>query len=166
MAKGAGMIRPDMATMLAFLATDAAVPRDLLLQLLQEAVADTFNAISIDGDTSTNDACVLCAAGTLAGESISASSDDAAARSASSPPPSVREPSEAPKALLPKGPVRSRPLAGGRATPASPSCVSLRCSPARSLIGMPWSICGSGICTPRSWRSSCTTRKASACKAP
>jgi glutamate N-acetyltransferase / amino-acid N-acetyltransferase len=77
MAKGAGMIRPDMATMLAFLATDAAVPRDLLLQLLQEAVADTFNAISIDGDTSTNDACVLCAAGTLTGASVGAGSDDA-----------------------------------------------------------------------------------------
>jgi glutamate N-acetyltransferase / amino-acid N-acetyltransferase len=79
MAKGAGMIRPDMATMLAFLATDAAVPRDLLRQLLQEAVADTFNAISIDGDTSTNDACVLCAAGTLAGEPISTGSEDAQA---------------------------------------------------------------------------------------
>ncbi|WP_156427521.1 bifunctional glutamate N-acetyltransferase/amino-acid acetyltransferase ArgJ [Thiohalocapsa sp. ML1] len=82
MAKGAGMIRPDMATMLAFLATDAAVPRDLLLQLLQEAVADTFNAISIDGDTSTNDACVLCAAGTLTGASVGAGSDDAAALAA------------------------------------------------------------------------------------
>jgi len=65
MAKGAGMIRPDMATMLAFLATDAAVPRALLERMLREAVADSFNAISIDGDTSTNDACVLCAAGTL-----------------------------------------------------------------------------------------------------
>ncbi len=64
-AKGAGMIRPDMATMLAFLATDAAVPQALLSAILRETVADTFNAISIDGDTSTNDACVLCAAATL-----------------------------------------------------------------------------------------------------
>ncbi len=62
-AKGAGMIRPDMATMLAFLATDAAVPPDLLQQALNEAVADSFNAITIDGDTSTNDACVLLATG-------------------------------------------------------------------------------------------------------
>ena len=74
MAKGAGMIRPDMATMLAFVATDAAVPRKLLDELLRNAVADTFNAISIDGDTSTNDACVLVGAGTLAGGSVAAGS--------------------------------------------------------------------------------------------
>jgi glutamate N-acetyltransferase/amino-acid N-acetyltransferase len=63
--KGAGMIRPDMATMLAYLATDAAVDRDLLHACLQEAVDVSFNAITVDGDTSTNDACVLAAAGTL-----------------------------------------------------------------------------------------------------
>ncbi len=79
MAKGAGMIRPDMATMLAFLATDAAVPRDLLASILRDAVADTFNAISIDGDTSTNDACVLCAAGTLPGAPVAKGSPAAAA---------------------------------------------------------------------------------------
>ena len=79
MAKGAGMIRPDMATMLAFLATDAAVSAPMLDDLLRSAVADTFNAISIDGDTSTNDACVLCAAGTLPGGSVSAGSAGAAA---------------------------------------------------------------------------------------
>jgi glutamate N-acetyltransferase/amino-acid N-acetyltransferase len=79
MAKGAGMIRPDMATMLAFLATDAAVPRDLLASILRDAVADTFNAISIDGDTSTNDACVLCAAGTLPGAPVAKGSAAAAA---------------------------------------------------------------------------------------
>ncbi|MCG6943026.1 MAG: bifunctional glutamate N-acetyltransferase/amino-acid acetyltransferase ArgJ [Thiohalocapsa sp.] len=78
MAKGAGMIRPDMATMLAFIATDAAVPAGLLDELLRAAVADTFNAISIDGDTSTNDACVLCAAGTLAGGPVAARSTAAA----------------------------------------------------------------------------------------
>jgi glutamate N-acetyltransferase/amino-acid N-acetyltransferase len=65
MAKGSGMIRPDMATMLAFLATDAAVVPSLLQQCFQAAVAISFNAITVDGDTSTNDACVLAAAGTL-----------------------------------------------------------------------------------------------------
>ncbi|MDG4554022.1 MAG: bifunctional glutamate N-acetyltransferase/amino-acid acetyltransferase ArgJ [Candidatus Competibacter sp.] len=62
-AKGAGMIRPDMATMLAFVATDAAVDPALLRRILHEAVADSFNAITVDGDTSTNDACVLLATG-------------------------------------------------------------------------------------------------------
>lgn len=65
MAKGAGMIRPDMATMLAFLATDAALDQGLLQASLAEAVATSFNAITVDGDTSTNDACVLAATGTL-----------------------------------------------------------------------------------------------------
>jgi glutamate N-acetyltransferase/amino-acid N-acetyltransferase len=64
-AKGAGMIRPDMATMLAFLATDVAVEGWLLQACLAEAVATSFNAITVDGDTSTNDACVLAATGTL-----------------------------------------------------------------------------------------------------
>lgn len=62
-AKGAGMICPDMATMLAFLATDAVVDAGLLQQLLEEAVDASFNRISVDGDTSTNDACVLIASG-------------------------------------------------------------------------------------------------------
>jgi glutamate N-acetyltransferase / amino-acid N-acetyltransferase len=64
-AKGAGMICPDMATMLAFLATDAAVVPEILQQCLREAADHSFNAISIDGDTSTNDACVLAATGAL-----------------------------------------------------------------------------------------------------
>ncbi len=63
MAKGAGMICPDMATMLAFLATDAAVPAPLLQECLVAAVESSFNAITVDGDTSTNDACVLAATG-------------------------------------------------------------------------------------------------------
>jgi glutamate N-acetyltransferase/amino-acid N-acetyltransferase len=62
-AKGAGMICPDMATMLAFLGTDLAVAPALLQQVLEQAVQDSFNAISVDGDTSTNDACVLLASG-------------------------------------------------------------------------------------------------------
>lgn len=61
--KGAGMICPDMATMLAFLATDAAVSPTLLQDCLRAAVAGSFNAITVDGDTSTNDACVLLATG-------------------------------------------------------------------------------------------------------
>ncbi len=60
-AKGAGMIHPNMATMLAYLATDANINKDLLQDCLQSAVAKSFNRITIDGDTSTNDACVLVA---------------------------------------------------------------------------------------------------------
>ncbi|MBT8117226.1 MAG: bifunctional glutamate N-acetyltransferase/amino-acid acetyltransferase ArgJ [Gammaproteobacteria bacterium] len=62
-AKGAGMIRPDMATMLAYIATDAAIDAGALQQCLERAVARSFNRISVDGDTSTNDACVLVATG-------------------------------------------------------------------------------------------------------
>ncbi|MDY6829475.1 MAG: bifunctional glutamate N-acetyltransferase/amino-acid acetyltransferase ArgJ [Pseudomonadota bacterium] len=61
--KGAGMIRPDMATMLAFVATDLPIGQPLLERLLREAADNSFNRISIDGDTSTNDACVLAATG-------------------------------------------------------------------------------------------------------
>ncbi|MCP4125730.1 MAG: bifunctional glutamate N-acetyltransferase/amino-acid acetyltransferase ArgJ, partial [Gammaproteobacteria bacterium] len=63
MSKGSGMIRPDMATMLAYIATDAQVETDLLQECLQQAVQPSFNAITVDGDTSTNDACVLMASG-------------------------------------------------------------------------------------------------------
>ena len=62
-AKGSGMIRPDMATMLAFAATDAAVAPHVLDTCLRAAVEDSFNRITVDGDTSTNDACVLAATG-------------------------------------------------------------------------------------------------------
>jgi glutamate N-acetyltransferase/amino-acid N-acetyltransferase len=62
-AKGAGMIRPDMATMLAFVATDAAVAPRALQECVNGAVSESFNRITIDGDTSTNDACVLIATG-------------------------------------------------------------------------------------------------------
>ncbi len=70
MAKGAGMICPDMATMLAFLATDAKVDQGLLQYCLERAVQGSFNAISVDGDTSTNDACVLMATGQSGSELI------------------------------------------------------------------------------------------------
>ncbi|WP_018954228.1 bifunctional glutamate N-acetyltransferase/amino-acid acetyltransferase ArgJ [Thioalkalivibrio sulfidiphilus] len=62
-AKGSGMIRPDMATMLAYLGTDAVIPAGELQAMLSEAVESSFNCITVDGDTSTNDACVLCATG-------------------------------------------------------------------------------------------------------
>ena len=62
-AKGAGMIRPDMATMLAFIATDARVARGALETLVRETADKSFNCISVDGDTSTNDAFVLVASG-------------------------------------------------------------------------------------------------------
>ncbi len=63
MAKGSGMIEPNMATMLGFLTTDAAVEPALLRRALTEACADTFNAITVDGETSTNDMVLLLAGG-------------------------------------------------------------------------------------------------------
>jgi glutamate N-acetyltransferase / amino-acid N-acetyltransferase len=61
--KGAGMIRPNMATMLGYIATDAGITAELLQQLVREAADDSFNAITIDGDTSTNDSFVAAATG-------------------------------------------------------------------------------------------------------
>ena len=63
MAKGAGMLAPDMATMLAFLTTDAAVEPGPLAEVLRAAVADSFNSMTVDGCTSTNDTVVLMASG-------------------------------------------------------------------------------------------------------
>ena len=63
MAKGSGMIRPDMATMLSFVATDAKLEKSALQECLTDAVDQSFNRITVDGDTSTNDACVLIATG-------------------------------------------------------------------------------------------------------
>ncbi len=63
MAKGAGMIMPNMATMLGFILTDAKIDHDLLQTTLKKAVAKTFNAITVDGDTSTNDTVLLMANG-------------------------------------------------------------------------------------------------------
>jgi glutamate N-acetyltransferase/amino-acid N-acetyltransferase len=61
--KGAGMIQPNMATMLGFMATDAKIEQALLQECLAVAVEQSFNRITVDGDTSTNDACVLMASG-------------------------------------------------------------------------------------------------------
>jgi len=62
-AKGSGMIHPNMATMLGYIAVDARVPRDVLEQLLAEVTEESFNRVTVDGDTSTNDAFMLIANG-------------------------------------------------------------------------------------------------------
>ena len=69
-AKGAGMIAPEMATMLAFVVTDAAVERGLLVEALGETSASTFNSISVDGCMSTNDTLLVLANGAAGGEPI------------------------------------------------------------------------------------------------
>ena len=66
MCKGSGMIHPNMCTMLSFVTTDVAISKELLQAALSEDVQDTYNMISVDGDTSTNDTCLLLANG-LAG---------------------------------------------------------------------------------------------------
>jgi len=66
-AKGAGMIAPDMATMLSFIFTDAAISASALQTLLKDGVADTFNAVTIDGDTSTSDTLMMFATGKATG---------------------------------------------------------------------------------------------------
>lgn len=70
MCKGSGMIAPNMATMLAFITTDAQLPADLLQEAIRRAVAVSYNSVTVDGDTSTNDMCILLASG-MGGASIS-----------------------------------------------------------------------------------------------
>ncbi|MHB1526620.1 MAG: bifunctional glutamate N-acetyltransferase/amino-acid acetyltransferase ArgJ [Candidatus Dormibacteria bacterium] len=77
MAKGSGMIHPDMATLLAFVTTDAQLAPELLRQLLKEAVRESFNIISVDGDTSTNDCCLVLANGAAGGPLLEAGSEPA-----------------------------------------------------------------------------------------
>ncbi len=74
--KGAGMIQPNMATMLGFIATDAKINQTLLQQCLSLAVEQSFNRITVDGDTSTNDACVLMASGYSSAPEILAGSEN------------------------------------------------------------------------------------------
>ena len=74
--KGAGMIQPNMATMLAFIATDAAISPALLTRALRGAVAKTFNAITVDGDTSTNDTVAILANGASGAQKITSESGD------------------------------------------------------------------------------------------
>lgn len=73
--KGAGMIRPNMATMLSYVATDAPISRELVQLLLKETVNVSFNRITVDGDTSTNDSCILIATGQAGGIEISSIND-------------------------------------------------------------------------------------------
>ena len=75
--KGSGMICPNMATMLAFIGTDAKVENSYLQQCLDNAVAKSFNSITVDSDTSTNDACILMASGASETPMIEADSTDA-----------------------------------------------------------------------------------------
>ncbi len=63
MCKGSGMIHPNMCTMLSFVTTDVCITKELLQEALSEIVADTYNMISVDGDTSTNDTCLVLANG-------------------------------------------------------------------------------------------------------
>lgn len=70
MSKGSGMIHPNMCTMLAFITTDAAISKELLQEALSEVVGDTYNMISVDGDTSTNDTCLVLANGMAENDEI------------------------------------------------------------------------------------------------
>ena len=76
MCKGSGMIHPNMCTMLAFVTTDAAISRELLQEALREDVTDTFNMISVDGDTSTNDTLVALANGMAGNPEITCKNAD------------------------------------------------------------------------------------------
>ena len=77
--KGAGMIRPNMATMLGFLATDATVPQALMQQLATDLAEGSFNRVTVDGDTSTNDSFVVIATNKVAAGAISTLADGAGA---------------------------------------------------------------------------------------
>ncbi|HEX3673905.1 MAG TPA: bifunctional ornithine acetyltransferase/N-acetylglutamate synthase, partial [Rhizomicrobium sp.] len=74
-AKGSGMIAPDMATMLSFVFTDASLPASVLQALLKDGVADTFNAVTIDGDTSTSDTLMIFATGKAGNARIARAAD-------------------------------------------------------------------------------------------
>ena len=74
--KGSGMIHPNMGTMLCFITTDAAISADMIKSALLETVAVTFNRISVDGDTSTNDMCVIMANGMAGNSEITAKNED------------------------------------------------------------------------------------------
>ena len=70
MCKGSGMIHPNMCTMLGFITTDVNISKELLLKALREDVVDTFNMVSVDGDTSTNDSLIILANGLAENEKI------------------------------------------------------------------------------------------------
>ena len=76
MCKGSGMIHPNMCTMLGFVTTDINISKELLLEALQEDVKDTYNMVSVDGDTSTNDTVLLLANGMAENEKITEKNED------------------------------------------------------------------------------------------
>ncbi len=76
MCKGSGMIHPNMATMLCFVTTDLSISKELLQEALSENVKDTFNMISVDGDTSTNDSVLLLANGQAGNQEITSKNQD------------------------------------------------------------------------------------------
>lgn len=76
MCKGSGMIHPNMCTMLSFITTDATISKELLQEALKEDVQDTYNMISVDGDTSTNDTVLLLANGQAGNEEICSKNED------------------------------------------------------------------------------------------
>ncbi len=76
MCKGSGMIHPDMCTMLAFVTTDLAISKELLQEALSEDIKDTYNMISVDGDTSTNDTVLLLANGMAGNPEITEKNQD------------------------------------------------------------------------------------------
>ncbi len=76
MSKGAGMIHPNMCTMLAFITTDACISRELLRRGLSSSIKDSYNMISVDGDTSTNDTCILMASGLAGNPEITEENED------------------------------------------------------------------------------------------
>lgn len=76
MSKGSGMIHPNMCTMLAFVTTDAVISKELLTKLVKEDVKDTFNMISVDGDTSTNDTLLVMANGMAENPEITTENED------------------------------------------------------------------------------------------
>lgn len=76
MSKGSGMIHPNMCTMLSFVVTDADISQELLQKALSENVKDTYNMISVDGDTSTNDTCLLLANGMAGNTPVTQENED------------------------------------------------------------------------------------------
>ena len=75
-AKGSGMVMPSMATLLSFIITDAAIRHDLLLELLKEAIDTTYNSLTIDGETSTNDMTIIMANGYAENKNLTKKSPD------------------------------------------------------------------------------------------
>lgn len=76
MCKGSGMIHPNMCTMLAYITTDAAISKALLQEALSHSIIDSYNMVSVDGDTSTNDTCLLLANGLAGNDEITEKGED------------------------------------------------------------------------------------------